>query len=185
MADQYGTDLAISDAGDLIVWPNGELATYSGPDTCIQALRFRVLTMRGELPLHPEAGSGFPKLVGTRNLELLLSEANQELRTLLEEDPRFLSAKDLKVTYANDRDPRAAVVSLKLGLAGGDQLQVADLTVPQVDEVLAPEFVDAADLDQLQASEDFDFSAQSDDEFAELADFIETADALASTPKGE
>lgn len=176
VTDRYGTDLALDPAtGDLVVWPNGALGTVSDTDNCIQALKLRILAMEGDLPLHPSYGSRFQQLVGIkRNPDRLRAEANLLLREILEEDARFLSAKDLRVI---DLPPNTAAIQFALALAGGERLQVADLVGGRIDEIVAPEFADS--LEAIALAEDLDFITQDEAELAELADYNAAQELLA------
>lgn len=135
MADEqdiYGTDLRLTDSGDIALTASGDLQTITGPEVCVQALTSRVRTYPGELPLHPEYGSHMAdRLIGThRDQQLAESVVAGELRILLREDERFTGARNITVDTS---DPEAARVAVTLLLTAGDRVTVDDLSDPSSD----------------------------------------------------
>ncbi len=164
MSDAYGIDLAIGPDGDLVITPTGDAATLSGPENCTQALLLRVRTYPGELPLHPDYGSGLAdRVIGSKGIDsdLMAAQANVDLREIIDSDPRFLSASGITVSEVPE-NPRAARVGLRLRLADRDELVISDLLDVRVDEINPGEVLDV-DLD----GADLEFLGE-DDELPDL-----------------
>lgn len=89
-----------------------DLDTLDGVDNLVQALRMRLLTMRGELARlgHPRYGSRVAELIGEpltrQNLELLRRYVQRALRS----DPRVAAVRELSVRPLQS-DPGAVDVS--------------------------------------------------------------------------
>jgi hypothetical protein len=136
--DPYGIDLAIDATGDVIVTPSGAIATVDGPQNCVQALVARMLTGPGELTQHPEYGSTFKELVGSKfSLPIIQGAAANEVRQIVDEDPRFLAGQNITAEPIAGA-PTSARVSLELLLTGGDSLVVTDLAGPGVEVTDTP-----------------------------------------------
>lgn len=92
-----------------------DLVTVDGIDDLAQALRLRLLTMRGELSRlgHPRYGSRVSELVGEsltrQNLELLRRYVHQALRS----DPRVRVVRSLQVRPVQGQ-PGAVDVSAEI-----------------------------------------------------------------------
>jgi hypothetical protein len=173
--DPFGTDIALSDTGDLIVSGSGSLGTMSGPDNAVQALRLRTRTAIGELDQHPSYGSVFPSLVGSKASRAAMSgQAGAELRRLLAQDDRFLYYEDLTVEESQEAGGAAFKVGVTLALISGDELAVRSLSDAQVDAV-----VETVSSDELVAfasgDDDFTYITQDEDEADYLADVDEEA----------
>lgn len=94
-----GTSLALSTGGDLIVGANGSLATVSGADNLLQNWAMRVLTQRGDFPLHPGFGTELDVLMSSGKqdaTDLILADIRESIRT----DPRVTDVTDIAVTSA-------------------------------------------------------------------------------------
>ena len=169
--DPYGIDLAIDATGDVIVTPSGAIATIDGPQNCVQALVARMLTAPGELTLHPETGSTFKEIVGSKfSLPVIQGAAASEVRQIIAEDTRFLAGQNIEALPV-DGQPTAARVALELVLSAGDKLVVTDLAGPGVEVVESPTIDQLDELgDGDTAYEDFDFLAEDEAELAELRD---------------
>lgn len=170
--DPYGTDLVLTPDGDLAIWPNGQLATITGPENAIQALRLRLITREGDLPVHPEYGSGLPDRIGSKNdTNQLVAQANTDLKELFTQDRRFLGLTELSaVEYEPGKNRLQATVQLALGeqlelqdlqnpggnieVTGGPNPRIDELTLPDEDFGVIP---DPA-IDQ-QWQDDLDFAA--------------------------
>ncbi len=169
MADQdelYGTDVRITDAGDIAVTPSGDIGLISGPLNCVQALSMRLRTEPGELPLHPDYGNPIGDLVGAKADEALMTgRANAILREALQADRRFLSADSI-AAVAGERGGRVSV-SCRLRLAGGERIALSDLADVRLDEIDTVQlgaagfesdddlaFLDGQDLDEIPELEE-------------------------------
>lgn len=175
MADEYGIDVAIGADGDLVVGPTGALALVGDTDNVVQALRLRMMTTPGELPLHPDYGSDLKRrLVGSKIDEpFAASVANIELRRLLEQDQRFAAATDVTIRTGPET-PNVEAVSATLVLAGGEQLTVESLADPRADEINfddAPTLADFSDDPSLDTFDGAGFS-DLDDDLPDLESFI-------------
>jgi hypothetical protein len=161
----------------VIVTPSGAIATVDGPQNCVQALVARMLTGPGELTQHPEYGSTFRELVGGKfSLPIIQGAAANEVRQIVDEDPRFLAGQNITAEPIAGA-PTSARVSLELLLTGGDSLTVTDLAGPGVEVTDTPssllgteDLADLADLEAEEAAEDWDFLAQDEAELDDLND---------------
>lgn len=172
--DPYGIDVRISDRGDLVVSPSGGLTDITGPENCAQALVLRARCYPGELPLQMDYGSNLAaRLIGQKSLDADLARAqtNVELRAIVESDRRFLAARDVSVRDVTQSGDRLSV-SLRLELAGGQQLAVGDLANVRIDEITGSSVVDPTLLDgsDIDAVDDFAFLADDLDDLNELPD---------------
>jgi hypothetical protein len=170
--DPYGADLQISDAGDLVVTPTGDLALISGPLNCGQALTLRLRTAAGELPLHPDYGSDLDRrLIASRTSddELALTSARVLLSKIVRADSRFLAVRDLSTTRLNASGTQLAI-ACKLALAARDSIAVTSLAAPRGDEISVT--TDLPSLDELTttAVSDLAFLTDTDLDLDELPD---------------
>lgn len=174
--DLYGVDIALTPTGDLAVTPSGALGLTSGPDTCVQALVLFVRASPGDLPLHPTYGTRInERLVGAKaNFDAIRALAIGDLRQLLENDPRFLSATPVDVVPVQAPHGVGALVRVSVQLAAGEELDVADLTSGSIEAVNdAP--IDAS----IDPALDFDpllFFDENSDEAIALQDLNEQAE---------
>lgn len=189
VADPYGIDIALTDDGDVVVTPAGQVGLIGGPANCIQAVTGRVRTIVGELPLHPEYGSAFPthKFIGRKLLDTLPieTEARRELNILLAEDPRFIAANGVQAIQ-DPNQPQTVQVKAALVLVGGQVVRIADLAAPRVDEISDPTINDVGDttldpsvIDTSDVFNDFEFIAQDDNELTDLADAADLTNIVA------
>jgi hypothetical protein len=152
-SDPYGTDVLLTNDGDLAVTPAGQLALVDGPMNCAQALVMRLRTSPGELPLQPDYGNAIaPRIIGTKTNDptLVVSKLNIELRAIFTADRRFLRAE--RITASSDPAyPTRTGVYIELVLAGGDRLTAADVAnTPALDAFSAtPELAESIDPDEL------------------------------------
>lgn len=191
----YGTDLRISDDGDLVVSPSGDLVLVTGGDNAAQALRNRLRTPPNELPMHPTYGSTLlTRTIGAKmgDPQLILAQVNTETTKLIREDRRFVAVRDVSVT--SDPARNAVEIPMALVLAGGDVLNVANLATGRADE-MAMDLADLADLADLGAypaivdlvegidPDDPDYGDDVPD-FAQLLDEADVLDADAPESEG-
>lgn len=137
MTDIYGIDLMLGPDGDLVIAPNGDITLVSGADNCIQALTMRMRTVLGGLPMHPDYGSELGgSAVGQKaSPETVFAIARRELVRLVEQDRRFLAARDLAVTPHQLDHGTAYAVAATVELVQGETLGINDLASPTVIEV--------------------------------------------------
>lgn len=175
--DGYGTDFALSPAGDLIVTPSGDVAALSGPLNAGQAMLNRLRTTPGELPLHPDYGSSVMELIGTKQLDESLAAAHvtNDLRTLVNADRRFSSAQ--ATVQRGDANGGSEQVRVQISLVGGELLtldsidSLSDVSLDELDVSAPPTLADlTADLDP--ALSGIEALVDPDDELPELADLI-------------
>jgi len=171
--DPLGTDIALTEEGDLVVAGSGSLGTVEGSENAIQALRLRMRTMQGELDQHPSYGSIFPSMIGTKASRAAThGQAAAELRRLLAQDDRFMYFEDLTVVETPEAGGSAFIVGVTLALVDGETMIVRSLSDAQVDSVL-----ETAASDEIVAfasgDDDFLYVTQDDEEAAALADVDE------------
>jgi hypothetical protein len=151
--DPYGTDVLLTNDGDISVTAAGQLALIDGPMNCAQALVSRLRTYPGELPLQPEYGNSLePLIIGTKTNDptIVVSKVNAELRDIFQHDRRFLRAESISA-QTDPAYPARTGVYVELVLAGGDRLAVDDVgDSPGLEAFNAsPEIADEIDADEL------------------------------------
>ncbi len=181
--DPYGSDIAFTADGNLVVQANGALGMVDGPDTCVQAVRMRFQTSRGELDLHPDYGSDLQGHIGDKlDRDQLRSQATIELRRLVDGDRRFLGATDINASPAGDPGTRGGdtgtIISCKMQLAAGDVLNVTDLTTPDLSVSVSPSDTPIDDADVLPDLQEAEFVGNDPGELVELADAAAFADTI-------
>lgn len=107
--DPYGHDLWLSDDGKMD-WSSGDLRSARGPDNLRQAIRDRVLTIAGEVPLFPEFG--LPDFIG--------QSVDAEMRGLVAAHMREQLLRDQRIQQ---------ITSLEL-VDNGDAVNVEALVTP-------------------------------------------------------
>lgn len=183
--DPYGIDLLLTPDGDLSVNPGGSLAVVAGPENCVQALQLRLRTHPDELPLHDDYGSALAaQAIGTKagDDQLLAALARVEVQRILEADLRFLAARNLQA-QTDPADPQRAQVSMRLELAGGEELIVSDLVEARIDEIdpgdpdlSIDEMASDLDEDALAMLDAADYEAEDLGEPDDFADFLDLPD---------
>lgn len=167
--DPFGTDLVVSDEGDLVVWPTGALGVISGPDNAIQALKMRMRTALGDLQQHPSYGSGFHAIIGGKSSRQgITGTAFQEIRRLLAQDDRFLYAEGASVLERQENGAAAYDVGVTLFLVNGDAMLVQSLTTGAVDSIVETTATDAEVA--FSTANSLSFIGQDEDEDAMLTD---------------
>ena len=108
--DPYLRDLYVAPDGDLVFTPDGDLQTVRGAANLEQAIRLRMLTVKGEssgFPLY-----GLPLLVGTSGSSGTRAYVAAHVRDQLLRDPRVQSISALAVEdYGDTYTVEAEVVS--------------------------------------------------------------------------
>lgn len=189
MADPYGIDLLLSDDGDLVVSPSGDITTITGAMNCAQTVVQRLRTRPGELPLHLDWGSTLDAIVGTKALDetIAAAYAANEARALIDSDRRFLAVRDVQAQTAEGDVTRVAV-RITLALALGEEVTVGDVATPRLDEVLVDDASTLADFDSsgdaalLDGLEDAAEAYDPEDETPELEEFLGEEDGTIYDP---
>lgn len=107
--DTFGTDLVLTmkkDPKDESIKPDlglsrtGDLATLSGKDVIVQAIRNRLATRKGELTElgHPEYGSLLEEMIGEPNTEDTRRIIETLVRECLKYEPRIESILSVSAT---------------------------------------------------------------------------------------
>ena len=94
-----GTSLRLATDGDLVVGPDGSLSLVSGGDNLLQNWAMRVLTQRGDFPLHPGFGTELDALMASGKADatdLILAD----IRESIQADPRVATVTDVAVVPA-------------------------------------------------------------------------------------
>jgi phage baseplate assembly protein W len=138
--DPYGVDLAIDPSGDLRVTASGSLGMVAGPDNCAQAVFLRLKTSVGELALHPNYGSQMDDLVGSKqNPAGLLAAMNSDLRSIVSDDPRFVTAKIIQVQApAVSGQVGSTQLGVQAQLFGGERVTLENTSDPSPSDVTLP-----------------------------------------------
>jgi phage baseplate assembly protein W len=138
----WGVDVLVRDDGDLVIGANGDLMRISGPENLVQALKMRLRTVMGELPLHPRYGSRLnSEYIGQKNVPefAINSELQTELSELVTEDPRFIRATITNAgAWANTQMAEieiTAVDSTRLMVSGLPNPRLLEVNTPMYDEV--------------------------------------------------
>jgi len=128
-----GIDLAINENGDLLLTSNSDLRLSYGLENAIQAIRLKLITELGSLPLHPEFG--LVNVVGTPNLDITGTRALiiESIQSQIEADSRFDRIERLNVEYLvnglTNEGVAAFLISLTVRLAGGSNVIPISFTV--------------------------------------------------------
>jgi phage baseplate assembly protein W len=96
-------DLAMTIDGQLILGPDGDLATVWGDDQIIQEVLFRLKTTRGDWVLSPDIGCSLEDFVGKPNISLTHTAIEQRIRTALTAD-FLLAMPEINVIDLPDTD---------------------------------------------------------------------------------
>ena len=99
LASILGTDISVSADGRLTLDPSGDLVPVSGVRNLEQALRGRLLTERGRLPLHPTYGSDIKEVLGQEASRATVAMAGLEAQKSVLEDPRITRVTDGATTF--------------------------------------------------------------------------------------
>lgn len=109
----FGIDLRLTPSQDisnvirnLDVWGEftddlGDISISRGLQNLKQALIHRLMTIRGELPLHPDYGCNIKKMVGKGANYKQLVKAKLEVSKTCKQDPRVKEVTSVEVKYEN------------------------------------------------------------------------------------
>lgn len=109
----FETDILLASDGDLST-AGGDLASVSGPDNLVQALRNRLATDRGELVFHQTYGASLRRLIGVVNGPTASLLASKYAGSSVEADPRVSRLIYSNATASGDSisvDVKAEAVS--------------------------------------------------------------------------
>lgn len=93
-------DLKVTDGGDLVVDESGDLSLVSGDEYVIQAILFRLKTVRGDFVLFPPFGTDLEAFIGLPNDEITRARIQMEVEHSLSRD-LIAGAADVRVAAVN------------------------------------------------------------------------------------
>lgn len=113
-----GIDLAVNDDMDLVLTSSGDLALSYGLPNAIQAVQLKMLSEKGQLPLHP--GFGLPNVIGMkiRDPEGLKQTIVSGITQMIENDSRFSRIEQLDVKLVQS----ALTINMIVRMAGSGTL---------------------------------------------------------------
>lgn len=94
----FGIDEYLDENGDQSADQDGSVRSTSGIDNLCMQLRHRLMTVKGELPRHPEYGSYLPKLIGKIGTDFWYERAILEAKITMLEDPRVQDVGVMSLT---------------------------------------------------------------------------------------
>jgi phage baseplate assembly protein W len=94
-----GQDVLLNDKGFLVFENQGDLKPVAGPANLQQALRHRLMTPRGQLPLHPDYGSDLEAYIGAEATDWALRIVDMEAQRAVLRDPRITKLQDVSSTF--------------------------------------------------------------------------------------
>ena len=113
----YGTTLAVSPDGDLVLNALGRLETISGPEKAAQDLTIILRSLRGSYRLNTRFGTDYLALVNTPNVQSLI---RHEVRRALLTYPHLRSVDQITVQVRE----RAVSVTILATLTGGETVSL-------------------------------------------------------------
>lgn len=121
--DYFGSDIKLSgdteldaygvryfDTSGQITGVNGDIECVSGLENLMQSIVHKLMTSKGEIPLHPEIGCDLRKLVGKSMTFREISKAKLEVEKTIKSDSRV---KEIRNLYVNAYD-RQVVISCEV-----------------------------------------------------------------------
>ena len=122
-----GVDLLVTSMGDLQVnYGSGDVRVVQGVPNLQQALLYRLLTRKGELPHHPEYGSNLQLHVGKVLDDTRVNLIRLEVMQTLLADPRVKEVQYLQV----QTDADAVNIDGSLGVIGQSDSVPLNLVIP-------------------------------------------------------
>ena len=91
--EYLGTDIAVSDGGDMLTQPTGDVQLVSGRECLMQAIMLRLGTPRGGLVWHPEYGCDAIQMLQSDDNDANRTELQLILQEAALEDPRVDSVE--------------------------------------------------------------------------------------------
>jgi hypothetical protein len=102
-------DWLLTDTGDLALDATGDFRLANGLTNIIQAIRQKIVTKKGALFAHPNYGLGVSP--GTSHADILAGDIFDDMRDMIEQDPRFSGIERLIL------DIKGPVLSIKAEIA--------------------------------------------------------------------
>lgn|GEM_PF-6208120 len=99
--DPLGTDLALDGSGDLVISPQGDLATYDQTDNVLQMISTRVQTIPRTYIFGHDLGSSLGTLVDEPITDDLQTAAFQAINAALIVDPRIIQVTNVNVQQSS------------------------------------------------------------------------------------
>jgi phage baseplate assembly protein W len=120
-------DLMLQDDGELAPdnLVSSDIASCEGLANIAQALQHRLMTTKGELPLHPDYGTNLQAYVGA-NLPFTTKLIELEVMNTLQADPRVASAQVTRL----QRSGKVTSVEALVTLVGRSEADGFSLTIP-------------------------------------------------------
>lgn len=117
-------DWLLTDSGDLALDATGDFRLANGLTNIVQAIRLKIITKKGSLFNHPNYGLGISP--GTSHADLLAGDIFDDMRDMIEQDPRFQALERLEL------DIKGPTLTLKaeISLAGNRGLLPISFEVP-------------------------------------------------------
>ncbi len=105
-----GIDFLIDDSGDIVLGANGDLQLSYGLANALQAMKFKILSERGQSKRHPTYG--LPNVVGkkVRDPEAIYNTLIDGINEMVEADPRFDRIEQIDVVPAEQSGIRIGLV---------------------------------------------------------------------------
>jgi hypothetical protein len=102
-------DWLLTDTGDLALDATGDFRLANGLTNIVQAIRQKIVTKKGSLFAHPNYGLGVSP--GTSHADILAGDIFDDMRDMIEQDPRFSGIERLIL------DIKGPVLSIKAEIA--------------------------------------------------------------------
>jgi len=109
-------DLKLTDDGDLVISSAGDLETVTGDKQLVQAIIFRLKTMKGDYTLTPTLGTSLEEFIGRQN--------NSATRLLIEESIKRTLTQDFSIV----------AITVKCVPLDGDEVFVL-IEIPSVEDI--------------------------------------------------
>jgi hypothetical protein len=88
-------DLLLTESGDLAINSFGDFRFASGLTNLVQAVKIKIGTPRGSIPLHQEFGLGLK--AGISNADIRVQDIYKSISKLIKQDPRFAGLSSLQI----------------------------------------------------------------------------------------
>lgn len=108
--------------GGQLIAPNGDFALAIGIDSLRQDLINRLVTPKGSIPWHPNYGSDFLDLIGSKNTLESLDLAKLEVQAVFEADDRVEEVQDLVVNTYRDK----LLIQAYVKISNGRTVEIAE-----------------------------------------------------------
>jgi len=121
-----GVDLAVNSNNDLVFTASGDLQLSFGTSNALQAVRFKMISERGQSRFHPEYG--LPLVVGQKSSDpaTLRQTLIDSINDMINTDQRFDRIEQLEVI---SNAPNAIAISMIVRMAGTSTLVPLSFTI--------------------------------------------------------